>query len=166
VPACPTCRRGSIRSKRYGPLPCARYGIARHQQTARFEYVNPRCTKKTNSVDSRSIARKLRQCLIIVFVTAKLATPAWAQVICPFHVPAGDLTSSLDELARQADVEILFVSSLTEHRSAPTVEGTLSVADGLARLLAGTGLLFRQVDSGTVAVMQDSASRVALGAKP
>lgn len=123
--------------------------------------MNPHCTKKTNSAHSRSIARKLRQCLIIVFVTAKLATPAWAQVIYPFHVPAGDLTSSLNELARQADVEILFVSSLTEHQSAPTVEGTLSVADGLTRLLAGTGLLFRQVDSGTFAVMQDSASRVA-----
>jgi outer membrane receptor protein involved in Fe transport len=123
--------------------------------------VNPHCAKKTNSVHSRSIAHKLWQCLIIVFVTAKLAAPAWAQVIYPFHVPAGDLTSSLNELARQADVEILFVSSLTEHRSAPTVEGTLSVADGLTRLLAGTGLLFRQVDSGTFAVTQDSASRVA-----
>jgi iron complex outermembrane recepter protein len=95
--------------------------------------------------------RDLRHLVAVLAVTS-MATPASAQTVYPFHIPASDLTSSLNELARQADVELLFAPSLTERRSAPPIDGRLSVAEGLTRLLAGSGLVFRRLDDATFVV--------------
>ena len=50
------------------------------------------------------------------------------------------LGQALNELARQANLQLLFAPELVAGKTAPAVSGTLSVAESLERLLAGSGL--------------------------
>ena len=64
------------------------------------------------------------------------------------QLPAGPLSSSLHQLARQARVEIVFDEAAVRGIRAPAVEGRLSAEAALGRLLAGTGLAARRTGSG------------------
>ncbi|MGK5013765.1 TonB-dependent siderophore receptor [Janthinobacterium sp. HLS12-2] len=55
-------------------------------------------------------------------------------------IAAQPLGQALNELARQANLQLLFAPELVAGKTAPAVSGTLSVADSLERLLAGSGL--------------------------
>ena len=70
------------------------------------------------------------------------ATVAQAQVLPPIKlaIAAQPLGQALNELARQANLQLLFAPDLVAGKTAPVVSGTLSVRDGLERLLAGSGL--------------------------
>ncbi|MFT8777956.1 MAG: STN domain-containing protein, partial [Gluconacetobacter liquefaciens] len=67
---------------------------------------------------------------------AGTGTPAPVTV----HLRAQPLAESLEELARISGRDILFASSDIGNRSAPAVDGTLSVEDAASRLLRGSGL--------------------------
>src|SRR5450830_1749380 len=66
-------------------------------------------------------------------------------------IAAQPLGSALNELARQAGVQLLFSPELVAGKTAPAVNGSLSLHDGLDRLLAGSGLQ-AVVDGGTVTI--------------
>ena len=55
-------------------------------------------------------------------------------------IAAQPLGQALNELARQANLQLLFAPELVAGKTAPAVSGILSVADSLERLLAGSGL--------------------------
>jgi outer membrane receptor for ferric coprogen and ferric-rhodotorulic acid len=55
-------------------------------------------------------------------------------------IAAQPLGQALNELARQANLQLLFAPELVAGKTAPAVSGTLSVTDSLERLLAGSGL--------------------------
>ncbi|CAA0112635.1 Uncharacterised protein [Starkeya nomas] len=55
-------------------------------------------------------------------------------------IPAGPLTTALNRLAAQTGIEILFDASLTNGRLTNGVSGTLTAAEALDTLLAGTGI--------------------------
>ena len=55
-------------------------------------------------------------------------------------IAAQPLGQALNELARQANLQLLFAPELVAGKTAPAVNGMLSVADSLERLLAGSGL--------------------------
>ncbi|MBE3023531.1 TonB-dependent siderophore receptor [Janthinobacterium sp. BJB1] len=55
-------------------------------------------------------------------------------------IAAQPLGQALNELARQANLQLLFAPDLVAGKTAPAVSATLSVRDGLERLLAGSGL--------------------------
>ncbi|MDR6624973.1 TonB-dependent receptor [Caulobacter segnis] len=60
-----------------------------------------------------------------------------------FDLPAQPLSQALNQLALRSDREILFSPTLTLGRRSPSLSGTFTAEQALARLLAGSGLTFR-----------------------
>lgn len=70
-------------------------------------------------------------------------------------LPAASLEQSLNSLARQAGVEILYASELARGKSAPALKGRFSAREALQHLLQGSGLRVRvQADDSLILVPQ------------
>lgn len=80
-----------------------------------------------------------------------------ADLPLPIDLPAQPLGSALNELARQARLQVLVQPALVAGKTAPAVSGNLTSRQALARLLAGSGL---------VAVPQDGAVLIQLAPAP
>ena len=76
----------------------------------------------------------------------------------PLQVRAQPLGESLRNLAKQANLQILFDPALVTGRSAAPVEGTLTARAALDRLLHGTGLEAREQAPGVVVIRRKGAS--------
>lgn len=75
--------------------------------------------------------------------TAALAqngTALVSETIHAIQLPAQPLGTALNELARQAGLQLLVRRELVEGKQAPAVRGQLTATQALERLLAGTGL--------------------------
>jgi hemoglobin/transferrin/lactoferrin receptor protein len=70
--------------------------------------------------------------------------PAWAQTseTAEFDIPAQPLGSALAAFGRTTGVNLVYAGTVPDVRS-PGVSGRLSAAQGLSRLLAGSGLTYR-----------------------
>lgn len=73
-------------------------------------------------------------------VAAPLASPACAQAVRPFEISAGPLDAALVRFASQADVQLLYTAELVAGRRTQGLNGAFATRDGLARLLAASGL--------------------------
>lgn len=73
-----------------------------------------------------------------------LAAPAHAQQAASYDIPAGPLSTALNQFARQAQVELVYDAPLTNGASSPGLNGSYNTAEALSRLLAGTGVTYRQ----------------------
>ncbi len=119
---------------------------------------------------ARWMRRKRRQtpcavCLVFLAVScAPLAAFAQPTTIIPFHISGEDLGRSLVDIGKQSRRAIIFPADLTRGLHAPAVSGDLSVDQALEKVLAGTGLSFRQGASGAIVVGRDGVS-VARGAR-
>lgn len=69
---------------------------------------------------------------------------AHAQEARSYDIPAGPLAVALNRFGEAANVELIYDSALTNGASSPGLEGTYDPAEGLSRLLAGSGITFRQ----------------------
>ncbi|MGE5518054.1 MAG: TonB-dependent receptor domain-containing protein [Bacteroidota bacterium] len=70
-----------------------------------------------------------------------VAQPVWADSpVMRLDIPAQTLDAALQELAAQSHAQIIYDSVLVQGRTSPGVRGELSPAQGLARLLRGSGL--------------------------
>ncbi|HVS76337.1 MAG TPA: STN domain-containing protein, partial [Steroidobacteraceae bacterium] len=78
-----------------------------------------------------------------------------------FDIPAEPLAAALDEFARQADVTLLFSSTLAARARTAGVHGDLTVNAALSRLLRGTALGFRQVSPSAIAIIEPSGPAAA-----
>ena len=76
------------------------------------------------------------------------ASPAAAAPVIAIDVREGALASALNELARQARVELLFDRRLVRGKSARRVRGRMSPDAAFARLLAGSGVGYRLTPEG------------------
>ena len=76
------------------------------------------------------------------------------------NIPAQPLGQALNELARQANLQMTFPAALVAGRQAPAVSGQLTPNQALERLLAGSGLT-AQTQGTLVMVRETSVSRVA-----
>src|SRR5512146_348630 len=93
--------------------------------------------------------------LLGTLVLGIAAPAAWAAgAPRQFDIPAEPLGPALDEFARQADVTLLFSSTLVAHARTGGVHGDLAVATALGRLLGGTQLSFRQVSPSAIAIVE------------
>ncbi|MCP1469673.1 TonB-dependent siderophore receptor [Sphingobium sp. OAS761] len=90
------------------------------------------------------------------------AGPATAQTVRGYTVPAGSLADAINSFAEQSGAQILYDAALTEGRRSPGLEGRFGVAEGLSRLLAGSGVTFRQ--TGTNIFTLELAPQSATGA--
>jgi iron complex outermembrane receptor protein len=78
--------------------------------------------------------------------TAVLAvpSPAAAQAARSYNIPASALADAINSYAEQSGAQILYDAALTQGRSSAGLQGQFGVAEGLSRLLAGSGVTFRQ----------------------
>jgi outer membrane receptor protein involved in Fe transport len=81
----------------------------------------------------------LPACVALAPATAQAATRHYE-----FNVAAGPLGSALNSYARQTGRQLLYKSNLVAGLSAPTLRGSLSADQALARLLAGTRIRVRR----------------------
>nr|WP_154666118.1 TonB-dependent receptor [Thauera linaloolentis] len=94
-----------------------------------------------------------------------LAFAAHAQTAArPIDLPAAPLERSLNTLARQAGVQILFAAPLAAGRSAPALKGDYTAQQALERLLAGTGLVLRRADERTFRIEDGAGKETTLSA--
>lgn len=89
------------------------------------------------------------------------ATPDTAAArVHTLALPAQPLGDALNELARQAGLQLLVLRELVQGLQAPALSGRLSAQQALDRLLAGTGLM-ADIDQNQVVVRRAPPARVA-----
>jgi len=71
-----------------------------------------------------------------------------------FSVPPQSLGEALRQLAKQADLQVLFAPSLVDGHTSPAVSGTLSAREALQRMLSGTSLTAEEQSPGVVVVRE------------
>jgi TonB-dependent receptor len=92
----------------------------------------------------------------ILMSSGLLASPSTAQVATvaqqavEFDIPAQDLGSALNELGRQAGVNIAFPVEAVSGRKSQTLRGKYTPAEAARRISAGTGLLVTQSEGGAL----------------
>lgn len=69
---------------------------------------------------------------------------ARAQAAQGYDIPAGPLATALNRFVEASGVALVYNSALTNGLSSPGLKGGFSTAEALSRLLAGSGLTFRQ----------------------
>jgi iron complex outermembrane receptor protein len=95
----------------------------------------------------------LIRCLALTMV----GVPAFADnAVRHFDIQAQPATSALTEFARQADITLVFSSTLVEGHQTLNVRGDFTVQDALRKLLAGSGLTFTQVSETSIAINLES----------
>ncbi|WP_409460041.1 TonB-dependent receptor domain-containing protein [Stenotrophomonas maltophilia] len=103
--------------------------------------------------------RRLAPALLAACLYAAL--PVAAQTRAPatveLHLPAGPLQASLNALARQSGIQLLFAADSTRGRSAPALEGRYTPRDALQRLLAGHALTLQERSPGVFVVSAAAA---------
>lgn len=106
--------------------------------------------------------------LTLLPLPAALLLPAQAAAqsqSIAYQIPAGPLGTALSLFATSANVTLLFDAAQTQGLKSQGLVGTYSVEDGLARLLAGSGLqIQRQANGGYVLVTAATGSALELGA--
>ncbi|MFK5732379.1 TonB-dependent siderophore receptor [Pseudomonas urmiensis] len=118
-------------------------------------------------------ATKLSQAARLVMLGISLAsapglmllpTLAHAQSQAHYHIAPGPLANAVVQFGVQAGVTISFDTEQARHLSTPGLEGTYSLEEGLARLLANSGLQAqRQGNGGYVLIPRENGSAMELG---
>jgi hypothetical protein len=70
-----------------------------------------------------------------------------------FNIAAADAPTALNEFSRQANKRVLFDYSVLRTRQTRAVEGMLQPSEALGSMLKDTGLVARDVNELTVAIM-------------
>lgn len=100
---------------------------------------------------------------ILALAVAATSVPAAAAAAAPavvLHLPAGNLGDSLRALGQAANQQILFPESDVRAISAPALDGSYTIDQALARLLAGTGLRATRTSAGLFVIKpEQEASR-------
>ncbi|WP_220812659.1 TonB-dependent siderophore receptor [Pseudomonas paralcaligenes] len=96
---------------------------------------------------TRPLARAIRGAALGLLVvgtglTAQplLAEPADQQQVRHYHIPAGSLSAALAEFAGQAGITLPIDPALVEGKRSPGLDAATGIAEGMQRLLQGTGL--------------------------
>jgi iron complex outermembrane receptor protein len=95
--------------------------------------------------------------LVVYLLATALARAVAADPVAPpveFHIEGGDATTTLTEFSRQARLQLLFDYNVVKGHKTKPLDGTLTPAAALRRLLADTDLDFDFVNERTLAVMQ------------
>jgi outer membrane receptor protein involved in Fe transport len=105
--------------------------------------------------------QSFRNTLLVLACSASVAAYAQNSNVKPFQIPAGDLVTALDSLARQSGAQFIYQAEQLKGLRTPGVSGTLSTDDALTRLLAGSGLTLHHDASGAVIIMKGSSQHTA-----
>lgn len=92
-----------------------------------------------------------------------IPTPALAQNQTAYQVAPGPLGKALTQFGVQAGVTLSFNTEQTRRLSTAGLKGSYSVEEGLARLLANSGLQAQRQGNGGYVLVPDTSAAVALG---
>src|ERR1700733_16325101 len=81
-----------------------------------------------------------------------LAAHAMASGVA-FDISAGAARTTLKQFAKEAHIQLLFDYKAVEHLSTPAVKGKLEPTEALKQLLTGSGLVVREINDRTLAVV-------------
>lgn len=115
--------------------------------------------------NSRTLARRLGWAAVCLTLTTavsftQILGPAAAQTpaTVTVDIASGSLGTVLSRFAGTAGITMSFDPGLTAGRTSPGLRGQVSVAEGFARLLAGSGLTWRFVDTDTVILEREASA--------
>ena len=97
-----------------------------------------------------------RSAAVVLTCSLSLTARAYAADPRPIDIPAGDLTTALESLARQSDVELVFRTEQLKGLKTHGVSGTLTPAQAVTKLLQGTSLVVRTDASGAILISAGS----------
>lgn len=80
-----------------------------------------------------------------------------------FDLPAGELSASLEAFTAQSGVRAGHSPGLTAGKRAPAISGRMGWPEALATLLDGSGLTYRQIEGGSVAIVSAEAGATSAG---
>lgn len=100
----------------------------------------------------------LRLSLLASSLLLGLSSMAQAASEVDFNLPAAPLEKSLNALASQSDVQILFSSDIAAGKTTPALRGRYTAAEALDKLLGSSGLKVQQQDEHTYIVVPDEAA--------
>jgi len=80
------------------------------------------------------------------------AGPAVALIRKPIDIPAESLDAALRSLASVEDIHVMFVSEDVAKLRTGGLSGSFTTDEALSRLLLGTGLTYRYLDTNTVSI--------------
>lgn len=76
-----------------------------------------------------------------------------------FDIPAQPLGGALADFGRQAGIQITLNSEILEGRDGPAVTGSMTAEQALQRLLSGSGINWRFLEDGTVALERPATEK-------
>ncbi|MGH8315328.1 MAG: TonB-dependent receptor domain-containing protein, partial [Steroidobacterales bacterium] len=104
--------------------------------------------------------RQMWGSLLLGFVLTAVGWAASTTMPVAIDIPAQALGPALQELASQAQLQILFEKSVVEGLQSPAVHGTFPPGEALEQMLKGTTLEYVQTAEGAIVVRQRPASTV------
>lgn len=103
------------------------------------------------------LARTLRQLLLGASLSLTVLPSVMAAETKPYHIAPASLEAALNQFGREAGVLISFGSEVTAGQQSRGLSGNYSAADGLQKLLEGTGLQARAEGDNAYSVQPASA---------
>ncbi|MBT2745798.1 MULTISPECIES: TonB-dependent receptor [unclassified Lysobacter] len=97
---------------------------------------------------------RLRVLLLSLACSAALSAQAQGAAV---NIPAGDLVTALDALARQSGVQFVYSADQLKGLRTQGVHGAMAPADALDRLLRGSGYAARRDASGAMVIVKSAA---------
>ncbi|QVM83006.1 TonB-dependent receptor domain-containing protein [Novosphingobium decolorationis] len=114
---------------------------------------------RTGFADRTRARRVLLRCALALQIGLLFALPQTLAARTPaaaYTIAAGPLRLALVLFARQSGVQILFAPELVAGKQAPPLTGRHTIDEALTRLLAGSGLSARKLDSGAILIVPAS----------
>jgi iron complex outermembrane recepter protein len=102
----------------------------------------------------------------LTFVGLCSAAGSWASISRETNIPAQGLGPALETLAREYNVQIVFVSEDISHLRTQGAVGNLTPEQALRQLLIGTGRTFKYLDEKTVTIVPDTPSPKPIALSP
>jgi iron complex outermembrane receptor protein len=101
--------------------------------------------------------RSFRTTLLALACSTSVAAYAQSEVVQQIRIPAGNLVTALDNLARQSGAQFIYQADQLKGLRTPGVSGALSTDDALQRLLAGSGFtVHHDAASGAMVIVKGS----------
>jgi hypothetical protein len=97
----------------------------------------------------------LTLCIIVVAIAADVFAPIRKTT----NIAAQSLSAALQELAKERNFQIVYVSEDVNSLRTRGAEGDFTPTEALQKLLEGTGLTFRYLDEKTVVIVPKPAPR-------
>lgn len=107
---------------------------------------------KSGTRTSRALTAALVISTALGFSATLSQRPAFAQTQTSFNVPAGPLNRALATFGRQAGLQVTYLASLGSGKSSAGFSGSATAERALAKILAGSGLVYSFSDATTVSI--------------